>query len=169
MSSFWINVALVAGLTSLPVGRLFSSPSKNGVVEAVVRVRGRYIPSVIRAQRDVPLRITFDRQEATPCSEWVVFSQPRYEVYLPAFRQTTIELLPTACGEHLFTCRMGVYQGKLVVSDGGRVPRFAAACLRALAQPWAGLRGRGNGRRQLASASDSGTANRAAEASQTRG
>ncbi len=130
MHSLWINVALLVGLLRSPIARFVSSSQADGAQQALIRVRDRYRPSVIRARRGVPLRITFDRQEATPCSEWVVFAEPRQEVYLPAFRRTTIELLPTVCGEHLFTCRMGVYQGRLMVGDGGRVRALLLRLLR---------------------------------------
>lgn len=135
MNSLWVNFALLVGLLRSPIARFASAA--DGAQEAVVRVRGRYRPSVIKARRGVPLRITFDRQEATPCSEWVVFAEPRQELYLPPFRRTTIELLPAVCGEHLFTCRMGVYQGTLMVRNGGRVRAFLGRLFRSQASPWA--------------------------------
>src|SRR3546814_13597703 len=46
---------------------------RGGVQEVEVTVRGGYSPDVIRAQRGVPLRLIFDRQEAGDCSSRVLF------------------------------------------------------------------------------------------------
>src|SRR3546814_14600483 len=47
---------------------------RGGVQEVEVTVRGGYSPDVIRAQRGVPLRLIFDRQEDGDCSSRVLFS-----------------------------------------------------------------------------------------------
>ncbi|MFQ5981598.1 MAG: hypothetical protein ACE5OZ_25925 [Candidatus Heimdallarchaeota archaeon] len=47
--------------------------SKSGIQEIDILVKGGYDPSIISAQPDLPIRIDFDRQEASDCSARIVF------------------------------------------------------------------------------------------------
>lgn len=89
----------------------------DGVQEAVVQVRGGYEPAVIRVRRGQPVRITFDRQETSGCSEEVVFPDFGVKRFLPAFERTTVELQPTRAGTFGFTCGMSMLQGSLIVTE----------------------------------------------------
>ena len=51
---------------------------KGNVQEIVVTVKGGYSPDIIRVQKDVPLRLMFDRQEAGDCSSRIVFHPNRH-------------------------------------------------------------------------------------------
>ena len=82
--------------------------------EATITVRGGYSPSVVRAKAGLPVRLTFDRQETSGCSEEVVFSDFGIRRFLPANKQTVIEVTPPAAGVYEFTCGMGMLHGKLV-------------------------------------------------------
>ena len=42
---------------------------KGGVQEVRVTVKGGYSPDVIRVKEGVPLRLVFDREEASACSD----------------------------------------------------------------------------------------------------
>jgi len=86
-----------------------------GVQEVTIAVKGGYDPAVIRVQRGAPIRLVFDRQETSGCSEEVVFSDFGIRKYLPAFERTVLELQPTIPGTYEFTCGMSMLHGKLVV------------------------------------------------------
>ena len=84
------------------------------VQQATVTVKGGYSPAVVRAKAGQPVRLTFDRQEASGCSEEVVFGDFGIRRYLPAQQQTVIEVTPPVAGTYEFTCGMGMLRGKLV-------------------------------------------------------
>jgi P-type Cu+ transporter len=83
-----------------------------------VTVRGGYDPSVIRVRKGVPLRIVFDRREASECSARVVFPDFGVGKALPAFSTTAVELTPDQTGEFGFACGMNMLHGTLVVQEG---------------------------------------------------
>lgn len=85
--------------------------------DITIAVRGGYEPATIRVRRGVPVRLTFDRQESSGCSEEVVFPDLGVKRFLPAFARTTIELLPQQVGTFAFTCGMGMLKGRLVVVE----------------------------------------------------
>lgn len=82
--------------------------------EATIAVRGGYSPAVVRVQAGRPVRLTFDRQETSGCSEEVVFADFGIRRFLPAHQQTVVEVTPPAAGTYEFTCGMGMLRGKLV-------------------------------------------------------
>lgn len=88
-----------------------------GVQEVVVQVKGGYDPAVVQVRRGAPVRITFDRQETSGCSEEVVFPDFGVKRFLPAFEKTTVELRPEETGTFGFTCGMSMLQGRLVVTE----------------------------------------------------
>jgi Cu+-exporting ATPase len=90
------------------------------IQEVEVTVRGGYSPSAIRVRQGVPLRISFNRQEAGECTSEVVFSDFRVRRTLPAFARTTVELLPDRSGEFGFACGMNMVHGRLIVEPGER-------------------------------------------------
>ena len=92
-------------------------PAAGGVAEAqqaTVTVKGGYSPAVVRVKAGRPVRLVFDRQETSGCSEEVVFGDFGIRRYLPAHQQTVIELTPPAPGTYEFTCGMGMLRGRLV-------------------------------------------------------
>lgn len=88
-----------------------------GIQELTVRVNGGYEPSVLQVRRGAPVRITFDRQEDSSCSEEVVFSDFGIRRFLPAHERTTIELTPEKTGSFAFTCGMSMLRGRLIVTE----------------------------------------------------
>ena len=95
-----------------------------GVQEIAVAVRGGYDPAVIRVAAGAPVRLVFDRQETSGCSEEVVFGDFGIRRFLPAHERTTIELPPPAPGSYEFTCGMGMLRGRLVAES--RAPSHPA-------------------------------------------
>ena len=94
-----------------------ASAAADGVQEVEVRVKGGYEPAVLQVRRGAPVRVTFDRQETSGCSEEVVFPDFGIRRFLPAFEKTTIEIHPTRTGSFGFTCGMSMLQGQLIVTE----------------------------------------------------
>ena len=86
-----------------------------GAQEVTITVQGGYAPSEVRVKKDAPVRLVFDRQETSGCSEEVVIPDFGIRKFLPAFQKTTIELRPTTAGTFEFTCGMSMLHGKLIV------------------------------------------------------
>jgi plastocyanin domain-containing protein len=89
----------------------------DGRQEVSITVRGGYDPAVVRVRRGTPVRLVFDRQETSGCSEEVVFPAFGIKKYLPAHDKTSVELTPTAAGTYEFTCGMSMLRGTLVVEE----------------------------------------------------
>lgn len=82
--------------------------------EVTIVVRGGYTPAVIRTAAGRPIRLVFDRQESSSCSEEVVFPDFNVKRFLPENERTTIEITPPAPGTYEFTCGMGMLHGRLI-------------------------------------------------------
>ena len=89
--------------------------TERGVQEVKVTVKGGYSPDVIVVKQGRPVRLDFYRDETASCSEQVVFGDFGIARDLPAFKTTTIELVPAKAGEFTWTCGMNMLRGKLVV------------------------------------------------------
>jgi hypothetical protein len=83
--------------------------------EAMILVKGGYTPDTIVVERGKPVRLTFVREESSPCSEQVVFDAFGKHAALPEGKQVAVELLPTEPGEYPFTCQTSMLRGTLVV------------------------------------------------------
>ncbi|HEX2924221.1 MAG TPA: cupredoxin domain-containing protein [Chloroflexota bacterium] len=94
-----------------------ASIKADGVQEIEIVVKGRYRPDTVVVRKGVPARLLFNRQEDTPCSERVIFSEFRQERWLAPYATTAIEFTPTRKGDFLFTCARGMYQGRMLVED----------------------------------------------------
>ena len=68
-----------------------------------------------QSKEGAPLRLVFDRQETSSCSEEVVIGDFGVRKFLPAFQKTVVELTPDHAGRFDFTCGMGMLHGTLVV------------------------------------------------------
>jgi len=104
----------------------------DGRQNVTVVVRGGYTPARIQAVAGLPLRITFDRQEAGDCTSRVVMPDLGINQALPANQKTVVELVPPAAGEFGFSCAMNMIHGTLLVSEptgpaAAPVPHGAAA------------------------------------------
>ena len=92
---------------------------KDGVQEVRITVKGGYSPDVIRVREGVPLRLVFDRQEASDCSDRVVFPDFQASKSLAPFATTTLEFTPNRSGSFGFACGMNMLHGTLIVEQDG--------------------------------------------------
>jgi Cu+-exporting ATPase len=115
------GAALIAGLSWYFFGPRRSTRARliHGVQAIEVIVKGGYSPDVIHVTQGVPVRLTFDRQEAGDCTSTVVFSDFQISRHLPAHGTATVELTPTQTGEFGFACGMNMVRGTLVVEPAG--------------------------------------------------
>ena len=86
-----------------------------GTQEVAITVKGGYSPAVVHAKEGTPLRLVFDRQETSSCSDEIVIGDFGIRTYLPPFQKTIVELTPDHAGKFDFTCGMGMLHGSLVV------------------------------------------------------
>jgi len=91
-----------------------ASSGATGRQEVTIVVRGGYDPATIRVQAGRPVRLVFDRQETSGCSEEIVFPDFNLRRFLPANERTVIELTPVKPGTYEFTCGMSMLHGRLV-------------------------------------------------------
>ncbi|MFZ5852593.1 MAG: cupredoxin domain-containing protein [Actinomycetota bacterium] len=89
--------------------------TSSGYQEVTVLVKGGYTPSVLRVERGTPVRITFRREETSPCSESVVLDAFGKSAQLPEGALVPVEFLPKEAGTFPFTCGMGMLRGSVVV------------------------------------------------------
>ena len=83
--------------------------------EVTITVRGGYEPPAVRVRAGRPVRLVFDRQEASGCSEEIVLPDFGVRRFLPPFQKTAVEFTPAKAGTYEFTCGMGMLRGRLVV------------------------------------------------------
>ena len=88
-----------------------------GVQEVTIRVQGGYDPADVRVRKGAPVRLVFDRQESSGCSEEVVLPEFGIKRFLPAHRKTAVEFTPGRAGTYEFTCGMSMLRGRLTVVD----------------------------------------------------
>lgn len=100
---------------SKPQGSL-AATGAGGTQEAFIVVRGGYSPDTIRVEAGKPVKLIFNRQEADPCSEKVVFDAFGVTADLPEGENIPVEFTPSEAGEYEFACQMGMLRGKVVVS-----------------------------------------------------
>lgn len=86
-----------------------------GVQEADILVEGSYQPDRIVVRAGLPVKLNFNRQETTSCSDTVVIRDFNITKQLPSYQTTSVKFTPSAPGEYDFTCAMNMYRGKIVV------------------------------------------------------
>jgi plastocyanin domain-containing protein len=91
-----------------------ASSGATGRQEVTIVVRGGYDPATIRVKAGRPVRLAFDRQETSGCSEEIVFPDFNLRRFLPANERTVIEVTPPTPGTYEFTCGMSMLHGRLV-------------------------------------------------------
>ena len=84
------------------------------VAEVRIAVRGGYDPATVRVKAGAPVRLVFDRQETSGCSEVVVFPAFGIRKFLPTGQPTSIEITPPAPGRYEFMCGMSMLRGAVV-------------------------------------------------------
>ncbi|HET6875275.1 MAG TPA: cupredoxin domain-containing protein, partial [Acidimicrobiales bacterium] len=129
MNAADIGVVLVAAALIAGLARFFFGPKQShraelraGVQEITVTVKGGYSPDFVRVRQGVPVRITFDRQEAGDCTARVVFPDLGLSKSLPAFTRTVLEFIPERAGTFGFACGMNMIHGTLLVDPAEAAP-----------------------------------------------
>ncbi len=89
--------------------------ASSGYQEAMVLVKGGYAPDTIIVRAGKPVRLSFRREESSPCSEMVVFGDFGKSAKLPEGDLVPVEFLPRDPGTYEFTCQMGMIRGRVVV------------------------------------------------------
>ncbi|MDB4907132.1 MAG: hypothetical protein JWO05_1916 [Gemmatimonadetes bacterium] len=89
--------------------------AKGGVQEVTIAVHGGYDPATVRVKAGAPVRIVFDRQETSSCSEEIVIPDFGVRRFLPAFQKTVIDIPAGPAGSHEMSCGMGMLHGTIVV------------------------------------------------------
>lgn len=92
-----------------------SAVTAGGVQEVTVQVKGGYSPATVKVKRGAPVRLVFDRQETSGCSEEVVLGDFGIRKFLPPHQRTAVEFTPAEPGSYEFTCGMSMLRGKVVV------------------------------------------------------
>lgn len=88
--------------------------SATGPAEVHITVRGGYDPATVRVQAGRPVRLVFERQETSGCSEEVVFPAFGIRKFLPTGQPTVIEITPPTPGRYEFMCGMSMLRGAVV-------------------------------------------------------
>lgn len=78
---------------------------------------GVYSPDAIQVKRNNPITLRFLRKEENPCAATVVFADFNASLDLPLDEWAELKITPEKAGEFEFTCQMGMYRGKLIVTD----------------------------------------------------
>lgn len=114
------GIVSIAGLAWFFFGPRTASRAtvRGGRQEVPITVKGGYSPNLIRVAQGVPVRLVFDRQDNSGCTERVVFPDFGISRTLPAFAKTAIEFTPTETGEFGWACGMNMLHGRLVVEAG---------------------------------------------------
>jgi plastocyanin domain-containing protein len=110
----WVNwyFFLADRAAAHAVGASIAGTGDSQQVDIVVR--GAYSPATIRVAAGRPVRLVFDRQETSSCSEEVVFPAFGVRKFLPAHEKTSVEVTPPTPGTYDFTCGMGMLHGRLI-------------------------------------------------------
>jgi plastocyanin domain-containing protein len=90
-----------------------------GVQRARIVVSGGYAPAIVRVEAGRPVRLEFDRQETSGCTEEVVLPDFGIRTYLPAHQTTPVEFTPSKPGTYEFTCGMAMVRGTILVEERG--------------------------------------------------
>ncbi|HEU0300809.1 MAG TPA: cupredoxin domain-containing protein [Longimicrobium sp.] len=109
----WVNWYFF--LSHGPAAR--AAAGTGGVQEVTIAVLGGYSPSQVRVKKGTPVRLVFDRQETSSCSEEIVIPGFGIRRFLPAFQKTVVEISPEKAGTYDFACGMSMLHGKLIVEE----------------------------------------------------
>lgn len=88
-----------------------------GVQEVTITVAGGYEPAAVQVRAGQPVRLVFDRQETSGCSEEVVVPAFGIRRFLAPFQRTAVEFTPAAPGTYEFTCGMSMLRGRITAVD----------------------------------------------------
>jgi plastocyanin domain-containing protein len=87
----------------------------NAAIEIIVE-SGIYNPAEITVEKDKEITLHFFRKDPSPCAEAVIFPTLGKSQELPLNQIQEVKLQVNKTGIYEFTCPMGMYRGKLVVT-----------------------------------------------------
>jgi len=90
------------------------------IPEVPVVVHGGYDPATIRVTAGRPVRLVFDREDTSSCSEEIVLPDFGIRRFLPTGQKVAIEVTPPKPGRYEFSCGMGMLHGALVAEEAGK-------------------------------------------------
>ena len=109
----WVNwYFFIAGRSGSAIA--VASTRAGATAQIDIVVKGGYSPNTIRVQAGEPVRLVFDRQETSSCSEEIVFPDFGIRRYLPTGQKTAIEVTPPRAGRYEFTCGMSMLHGVVI-------------------------------------------------------
>ena len=108
-------MAFVAWFFFLAPHQVAVASNSGGVQQVAITVKGGYSPDVIEVSQGQPVQLSFYRDEDSSCSEELLLPDFHIRRELPAYKTTTIELVPKQAGRFEFTCGMHMLLGSLVV------------------------------------------------------
>ena len=90
----------------------------SAVPEVHIRVRGGYDPGTIRVPAGRPVRLVFEREDTSSCSEEIVLPDFGIRRFLPTGKKVAIEVTPPDARRYEFHCGMGMLHGALIAEEG---------------------------------------------------
>jgi plastocyanin domain-containing protein len=116
----WVNwYFFFAQRRAVTVGASVPDASGTGVMatgtpEVNIVVRGGYDPGTIRVPVGQPVRLVFNREDTSSCSEEIVIPDFNIRRFLPTGVKVAIEVTPPKPGRYEFHCGMGMLHGALI-------------------------------------------------------
>ncbi len=83
----------------------------------IIIAAGAYQPSQIQARVGQQIQLRFIRKDPSKCAEVVNFPDFNIAEEIPLAEPKVIRITPTKPGEYPFSCSMGMYRGKLIVTN----------------------------------------------------
>ncbi|WP_414620410.1 cupredoxin domain-containing protein [Calothrix sp. CCY 0018] len=87
------------------------------IQEITIIVDGGYEPNQVVVEAGQPVRLNFERRDASSCLEKVLVPDFHIAQDLTLNQVTTVEFTPEKPGEYPFTCGMNMYRGKILAQS----------------------------------------------------
>lgn len=84
--------------------------------EVDITVEGGYKPASVIIPVGKSTKLNFLRKDPSSCLEEVILGDFKIKKFLPVNELVTIEVTPQKKGEFGFSCGMGMFHGKLIVT-----------------------------------------------------
>lgn len=95
-----------------------SAPVSNGKQEVTIGLTDDgYSPATVKVKKGVPVVVKLVTNNTFGCIRAFVVPSLNIQKILPKTGEDSFEFTPNAAGEILFTCSMGMYYGKFVVTN----------------------------------------------------
>jgi YHS domain-containing protein len=98
-------------------GKSGAPGKKAGVQRATVTVDGAYSPQSLSFQAGKPVELSFVLKEKSGCGDVVQFPSLAIKKELKRGKPTVVTFTPKKAGAIPFTCRMGMYKGRVIVKE----------------------------------------------------